>query len=1139
MRRLSAIAAFLILSLVSGGSDLLGQQDRAPGTDAKPPEGLALQTAETLEFTTDEVTWPSVDVSPDGRTLVFDVLGDLYTLPIDGGTATRLVGGLSFESQPRFSPDGRTIAFLSDRSGVENLWIADADGSNPRAVSKDGLTRDRPQLMVSPSWTPDGQFIVVSKSRPPDPGTLWLYLYHRDGGSGVRVGAPPPPQPNPDSPGPPPPPPTNRMGAVVSPDGRYIYYAQRTGTFTYNARFPLWQIYRHDRETGDATQITNAQGSAMRPLLSPDGQSLVYGTRYKTDTGLRIRNLETGSERWLIHPVTRDDQESRASRDTLPGYAFTPDGRSLIVPIDGKIHRVDVAAGTSQAIPMTVPVKAEIAPRVYTPVRMDDGERVRARLVRWPSISPDGKQVVFSAMNRLYIADLPDGTPRLLTPAGTEVPALQQNAAEPSAGASQPARSAGASAPATPEGEFMPAWSPDGTSIVYTTWTTRGGHIKKVLASGGEPETLTRFEGYYLDPAFAPDGSKVVYLSGAVTDQLYSILLDTPPEGERHEGDTPSEIGGIDPPNTLEIRWIPAAGGPSTLVASAQGGRRPHFAREDSSRIYLSSTRGRLQSIDISGYDRRTHVRVAGSGTGNNPPGAEEIRLSPDGTRAFVNLQGKHFVVPVPRAGRETVEIRIQGRGEPSSMPVTRLSQEGGDYLNWTADGAEVTWGMGALFFRQAMAGEGDPQRMEFVVERPRARPRGSVLLTGARVITMKGDEVIARGDVLVTDNRIAGVGRRGSLRPPAGTRTIDVAGKTIMPGLVDAHAHMWAPRGVHQTEIWQYMANLAYGVTTTRDPQTSTSDVFAYADMVDAGMIPGPRIYATGPGIFGSSGIEDRDSAFRFLKRYRDAYRTNTIKQYVAGDRLVRQWLIEAAKEYGITATIEGSLDLKLNLTQMADGYSGQEHSLPIFPIYKDVVEFVARTKTFYTPTILVAYGAPWSENFYFENEKTASDTKLQRWVPEELLDTMIRRRPQWFLPEEYGHAKYGKQVADIVHAGGKAALGSHGQLQGLGAHWETWNLGSGGLTPHETLRVVTLYGAEAIGMQQDVGSLETGKMADLIVLDRNPLENIRNTNSIRYVMKNGELYEGDTLDMIWPEERTMPKPFWDGFGPKTKTTP
>ena len=275
LRSLSLVVSVAVVlgSLPEGSGRGLRAQQQEPSEQSRPQE-LILKTASTIEFSTDELTWPSVSVSPDGRTMVFDVLGDLYTLPIAGGTATRIVGGLSFESQPVFSPDGKTIAFLSDRTGVENLWIANADGSNPRAVSKDGLTRDRPEIMVSPSWTPDGQYIVVSKSRPPDPGTFWLFMYHRDGGSGVRIGAAPPPQAGPDAQGPPPPPPPNRMGAVVSPDGRFIYYAQRNGTFTYNARFPLWQIYRHDRETGDVAQITNAQGSAMRPVLSPDGKFL-------------------------------------------------------------------------------------------------------------------------------------------------------------------------------------------------------------------------------------------------------------------------------------------------------------------------------------------------------------------------------------------------------------------------------------------------------------------------------------------------------------------------------------------------------------------------------------------------------------------------------------------------------------------------------------------------------------------------------------------------------------------------------------------------------------------------------------------------------------------------------------------------
>jgi Tol biopolymer transport system component/imidazolonepropionase-like amidohydrolase len=1089
-----------------GGFAHLVGQERQPD-EPKPAEGFTLKTAETIEFSTDEATWMQVDVSPDGRTILFDLLGDLYTLPVSGGEATRIMGGLSFESQPTWSPDGKSIAFLTDRTGVENLWVANADGSNPRAVSKDTKTNDRPQIMVSPAWTPDGEFIVVSKSRPPDPGTFGLFMYHRDGGTGVRVGPAPPPQPSPDAPpGPPPPPPVNKMGAVVSPDGRFIYYAQRMGTFTYNARFPLWQVYRHDRETGDDTQVTNARGSAIRPAISPDGKWMVFGTRHKAATGLRVRSLETGAERWLAYPVTRDDQESRASRDTLPRYDFMPDGKSLVVPIGGKLQRIDFETGAATPIPFTAKVQAEIAPRVYTPVRVDDGPAVRARLIRWPTLSPDGKRLVFSAMNRLYTMDLPSGTPRLLT------------------------STSGAS-----EGEFMPTWSPDGRSIVYTTWTTTGGQIKRVQAAGGQPETLTRHEGYYLDPTYTPDGTRVVFLSGAASDQLYSILRDTPPPDEQERDDSVQEIGGVNPPNTLEIRWMPTAGGDTTLVASAQNGRAPHFTRNDSTRVYVTTPRG-LQSITMDGYDRRTHLRVQGSGPGNNPPGAEEIRLSPDGTRAFVSLQGKHFLVSVPRAGRETVEVRVQGRAESTTVPVKRMSLDGGDYLKWTADGKSVSWAWGAQFFRQDIDAA-QPQKTDVVVELPRARPKGSVLLSGARIVTMKGAEVIARGDILVTDNRIAAVGPRGTLKVPAGARTINVEGKTIMPGLVDAHSHMWAPRGLHQTEVWQYLANLAYGVTTTRDPQTSTNDVFAYADMVDVGMIPGPRVYATGPGIFSASGIEDRDAAFHFVKRYKEAYHTNTLKQYVAGDRIVRQWIIEACKEYGITATIEGALDLKLNLTQMADGYSGQEHSLPIVPIYRDVTQFVAKTKTFYTPTILVAYGAPWTENYWFENENPAGDAKLRKWIPWELLDGMVRRRPQWFLPEEYGHTLIAKGVADVVHAGGRAELGSHGQMQGLGAHWETWNLGSGGLTPHETLRVVTLFGAEAIGLQQDLGSLEAGKLADLLVLDRNPLDNIKNTNSIRYVMKNGEIYEGDTLNQIWPDQKPLPKQFWWGTEPEFGT--
>ncbi len=343
----------------------------------------------------------------------------------------------------------------------------------------------------------------------------------------------------------------------------------------------------------------------------------------------------------------------------------------------------------------------------------------------------------------------------------------------------------------------------------------------------------------------------------------------------------------------LDLRWMPAAGGDSTFIGATKGGDSPHFA-DDSTHVYLTSNRG-LTSIRLDGFDRREVVQISGVGAGPNPPEASEIRMSPDGQQAFVSLQNRHVIVRMPRVGKDVVKISVTGKDD-SVVPIKRLSREGGKYLSWSPDGKSVSWALGNTIYRQALTSE-TPEEFHPVVEAPRARPHGTVVLASARIVTMKGDEVIPKGDVVVTDNRIVEVGASGTVKRPAGAKVIDVAGKTIIPGFVDVHSHMWPPRGVHQTEVWQYLANLAYGVTTTRDPQTSTDDVFAYADLVETGAILGPRILATGPGIFSSDGLEDKDTTAAFIKRYKESYKTDTIKEYIAGDRIVRQWVILAAR--------------------------------------------------------------------------------------------------------------------------------------------------------------------------------------------------------------------------------------------------
>ncbi|MEO7966580.1 MAG: amidohydrolase family protein, partial [Gemmatimonadaceae bacterium] len=406
----------------------------------------------------------------------------------------------------------------------------------------------------------------------------------------------------------------------------------------------------------------------------------------------------------------------------------------------------------------------------------------------------------------------------------------------------------------------------------------------------------------------------------------------------------------------------------------------------------------------------------------------------------------------------------------------------------------------------------------------PRATPQGSLVLRGARIVTMKGDEVLERGDILITNNRIAQIGT--SVTAPAGARVIDVAGKTIIPGIVDVHAHPKTGREMAPDQEWSIASNLAYGVTTTRNPSGTRWNV-AWGELIDAGEMIGSRIFATGfPLTSNNTPIRSYDDALKVVRRYK-AQGVNSLKQYLQPRRIQRQWILQAAEAEGIAATNEGAADLKADISMAIDGYTALEHSIGQVPLYKDVVTVLADSKITWTPTLVVAYGAPGGDTFWRARTDLDRDPKTSFFTPSDILTRQARRR-ELIIDEDYNFPAIARGVRDVVRAGGRAGLGSHGQQDGIGAQWELWMLQSGDMTPMEALRIATIYGAESIGYGKDLGSLETGKLADLVVLNSNPLENIRNSNDIRYVMKNGELYEGASLDRVWPSARKFAKPHW-----------
>ncbi|MFO6446374.1 amidohydrolase family protein [Erythrobacter sp. NE805] len=1046
------------------------------------PKGAVLKQ---VPIKVTEGTWMDVDVAPDGKTIAFTLLGDIYTMPIAGGTPTRISEGLSWDVQPRFSPDGRRIAFTSDRGGGDNIWVMNADGSDKRQVTKEDF-----RLLNQPGWSPDGRFIVAKKhfTTERSAGTGEIWLYHVSGGGGVPVVE----RANENL--------QKELGEpVFAPDGSAIYYTRNTtpgNVFEYaqDSQTGIFAIERHDLATGEVTTAVSGYGGAVRPAPSPDGKQIAFVRRERDQTQLWVKDIASGREQMIYGKLDLDVQETWAVTGVYPNLDWLPDSSAIVFWAGGKLNRVNRDGSGHAVIPFAVDDTRDVADAPH-PVIEVSPDTFTTTMPRFATLSPDGSRVVFESLGRLYTKSAKGkDAPRPLT--GDSADVL----------------------------EAFPAFSRDGRQLAYVRWSDEKLGEIVVADADGQNRRVIAGPGHYGNLAFSPDGALIAF--------------------EKREGGYLTAPGYSENPG---LYVIPTSGsGEAKLVT--RDGANPQWGATSDRLFMLGRDGGKLAlvSTDLGGEAKRIHARGEL---------ANDLRIAPDGRTIAFRQNYEVFAMPLVPGGKP-LDVGEQA----SALPVVKVSTGGADYLGWARGGETLFWSIGprlesanvAALFANAPKTETDKgpaytsptTGIPLQVTVQKAKPSGVTVITGAKILTMKpglaADDagVIENGLIVIEGDRITGVYDATTVRIklPGDARMIDATGKVIMPGLVDAHAH--GPYGVGDLipqQNWALIQDLAMGVTTIHNPSSQASTVFAAAERQRAGLTLGPRIFSTGEIIYGAKApgvyarIDTYEDALAHVRRIK-AQGGISVKNYNQPRREQRQMVVRAAAAENMLVVAEGGSLFGMDMNIIADGNSTLEHNVPVDVIYEDVLQLFGGGATNYTPTLVVTYGGLAGDPYWRQATNVWENPLMVHTPPKMLLAETGRRvkAPDW----AYVDDNNAREARKVAQRGVKVSIGAHGQQAGVGAHWELGSFVRGGMTPVEALKAGTIVPAQSLGMAKDIGSIEAGKLADLVILSADPSADIANSDDIEKVMLGGRLYDARTMNEVGTGDAKRRAYWWEGEG-------